>query len=144
MLFSTELFEKLKHFENFEGVFARDELPENVNWPVGLIVNTDLRSKPGTHWVAIFIDENGKGEYFDSYGFQPKYIQFKNFLNNNCISYFYNTVSLQCHTCVTCGHYCIAFLMSRFVGMSFIDFIMLFTSDPHKNDIIIKQLFDTI
>ena len=38
------------------GVFARDELPDvkNKRRPFALVLNTDLRSKPGQHWLALF------------------------------------------------------------------------------------------
>lgn len=144
MRYTNELLDKLDEFNEFAGVYARDELPSNIGWPMGLIVNTDLSSQPGTHWIAIYIDSEGNGEYFDSYGFQPNFVSFRNYLKNNCIKYFYNPISLQCFTCVTCGEYCVAYLCSRFIGLSYFDFINLFTKNPHKNDIIVKSLFNSI
>ena len=37
----------------FGGVLAFDELPKKVIWPSCYIINTDIRSKPGTHWLAV-------------------------------------------------------------------------------------------
>ncbi len=33
----------------FGGLLAFDELPKKVKWPSCYIINTDIRSKPGTH-----------------------------------------------------------------------------------------------
>jgi hypothetical protein len=49
----------------FQGVFRVDTLPDG---PRLLVCNTDPSIKPGKHWVAIFVDLNGRGEYFDSFG----------------------------------------------------------------------------
>ena len=39
---------------------------------LGIIFNTDDHTKPGTHWLAVFIDNNNKTiEYFDSLGHPP-------------------------------------------------------------------------
>jgi hypothetical protein len=43
----------------FQGVFSSDTLPIN---PRLLICNTGPSSKPGQHWVAIHVDEFGRGE----------------------------------------------------------------------------------
>ena len=32
---------------------------------------TDPMNQPGTHWIAICVDTNGHGEYFDSFGRKP-------------------------------------------------------------------------
>jgi hypothetical protein len=49
----------------FQGVFSVDTLPIN---PRLLVCNTDPSYKSGQHWIAIFIDERGIGEFFDSFG----------------------------------------------------------------------------
>jgi len=70
---TTQINCALKSNRIFRGVFARDQL-ENVSldrYPIAFVVNTDKSSGPGEHWVAIFIDQNGRGYYFDSYGRPP-------------------------------------------------------------------------
>ena len=54
--------------EQFSGVYPRDRLPKTVRYPCAMILNTDPASEPGVHWVAVYFAEDGKGEYFDSYG----------------------------------------------------------------------------
>ena len=45
--------------ELFLGDFARDELPQKVNYPSCLVFNTQPRSQRGQHWLALFYDKNG-------------------------------------------------------------------------------------
>ena len=55
----------------FLGVFARDELPKEVPYPACFVFNTDKRSRPGEHWLALHYDTYGNSYFFDSYGNPP-------------------------------------------------------------------------
>ena len=47
-------------------------LKKNNIHKIGLVYNLDISSGPGTHWVAIFIDnKNNEINYYDSYGSEP-------------------------------------------------------------------------
>jgi len=59
--------------ESFLGVFARDEIPKNINYPACFVMNTENRNKPGQHWLALHYDNKGKCYFFDSFGNPPKY-----------------------------------------------------------------------
>ena len=48
-----------------KGVYARNRLPRDINVPFTLVGNTDL---PGTHWVAVYVDANSRGKYYDPTG----------------------------------------------------------------------------
>ena len=138
-MFRNEIEKKLKKLPNFVGVFARNTLPSKVKLPFALICNTDLIQQPGTHWVAIYSDKNGIGDYFDSYGLPPLYPEFEYFLKRNCPNgYMHNRVLLQCFDCVTCGEYCIAYVITRLHNGSNADFISLFTSNPYNNDVLMN------
>ena len=145
-MLSTEIADKLKNLKYFLGVFARDTLPApSQKFPLSLVANTDTHDQPGTHWVCIYIDENGEGEYFDSYGLRPLQAEFINYLYENCENGFsWNKITLQCTTCVTCGEYCCAYLLLRTIGYSYHDFIKLFTNNKITNDIIIKNIFSAL
>ncbi|KAK3704916.1 hypothetical protein QZH41_005383, partial [Actinostola sp. cb2023] len=56
----------------FLGVFPADRLPTTHRSGTGLIVNTDPSDRPGTHWVAMYWDNEGRAEFFDSYGQTPQ------------------------------------------------------------------------
>ena len=40
----------------FLGVFARDEIPKNINYPTCFVMNTENRNKPGQYWLALHYD----------------------------------------------------------------------------------------
>ena len=62
----------------FTSVLPSDRLPDAVSErPKGFIVNTDNSERPGTHWIAIYLTRDGKGEFLDSYGQQPIVITVK-------------------------------------------------------------------
>ena len=61
----------LKSYNCFKGVFPCDRVPYKAKLPLNIIINTDPSNKPGTHWVCVSIDKNGRGFYFDSFGFPP-------------------------------------------------------------------------
>nr|CAD7578487.1 unnamed protein product [Timema californicum] len=72
------------------GVFPADQLPARIARPAALVINIDPNTKPGTHWVPIFIDKNGVGEYFDSHEWQ-ELGSYKSVIS----TFFSNTQSLQ-------------------------------------------------
>jgi hypothetical protein len=124
----------------FIGTFARDLLPYKVKGNKALIANTDPSSKPGEHWIAIIIKDDGTGDYFDSYGLPPMHKEFLQFLNKNCPNgWTYNSLTLQCFSCMTCGHYCIAYIKFRCNGYSYCDFVSHFSNNKYLNDDIVQN-----
>ena len=127
-----------KHY--FRGVFACDQLPTRyVPRPSAFVVNTDPSNKPGQHWVAIYITQNGEGEYFDSYGQKPTLPQLKSFLKKNATSTTYNQRPLQGPLSAVCGQYTIFFLLNRCRGLSLTKIISLFSSDKMDNDFSVNE-----
>ena len=57
--------------EHTIGVYPSDMIPETWQIPAALVFNTDNSKKPGTHWVAAYVDRDSSGYYFDSYGIRP-------------------------------------------------------------------------
>ena len=55
------------------GVFARDELPDLTRKirSLCLILNTDSKDQPKTHWLALYAPLARSIELFDSVGFSP-------------------------------------------------------------------------
>ena len=98
----------------FLGVFASDQLPAGgkVNGPCAFVVNTDPSTKPGSHWIAIFIAADGTAEYFDSYGLEPNVKSILSFLARYS-RLGWNTVPVQGPFSSVCGHYCIYFVIQR-------------------------------
>ena len=67
----------------FKGFYARNRLPSLLNVPMSLVGNTDPDNRVG-HWVAIYIDTNSKGEYYDPTGTPPYQDPCVNFMKNHC------------------------------------------------------------
>ena len=80
---------------NFQGVFARDEVPPMKKC---LIFNTDERGKPGAHWQAIY-----NAEFFCSYAIPPPFKGLKQII----------TEPVQSVRSSTCGLHCLYFLHCR-------------------------------
>jgi hypothetical protein len=122
----------------YTGVFPSNRLPKFVEEPAALIANTQPSSMPGAHWVAFFINNDKKCEYFDSYGFPPSlYPEFLQFLRanyKNPRNWTYNKVHLQGLDSDVCGHYCLAFLMAKACGSTMDAFVRQFGTDTERND----------
>jgi len=118
---------------SFLGVFPADRLPPTHSPGAGLIVNTDLADQPGTHWVAMYWDGDGRAEFFDSYGQTPQsyHPSWRNYLGRECR---YTTRSLQSPQTTVCGHYCLYYLSQRVRGRSLKDIVMTFSGPPRVND----------
>ena len=93
----------------FGDVLPVDRLPKNRlrRKPRLYIINTDESTKPGEHWILTYFHNNGKGVYFDPYGFDVHDTRIKHFLDKNCIHYIHNSRHLQGALSHTCGHFCV-------------------------------------
>ena len=143
---SLEILQALKRLCcNHVGVYAADRLPRAWTRSTAIVANTDEHDKPGTHWVAFYIDEHGAGTYFDSYGLPPHTDQrFLMRLRRNSVTYRWNTVQLQGLFSQTCGHYCCVFLYYQSRGYNLEQFLQLFSDDYNFNDKIIVRLYHKI
>jgi hypothetical protein len=72
-----------------------------------LVGNTDPDQRMGQHWVAIYIDFNSKGEYYDPTGRPPFLRAYVNIMKKHCHTWTYNTVRIQEEGPSVCGHHCI-------------------------------------
>ena len=74
-------FEIQKYYQNeprFNGVFLRDNLPKIKDG--AYIINLDEYSDIGTHWVALYVNNNDL-TYFDSFGVEHIPKEIKTFIN---------------------------------------------------------------
>ena len=117
----------------FLGVFPSDKLPRICPRPCALVVNTDPEGQPGSHWVAIHIDVDGQGEFFDSYDIGV-YSQFVKFMNVTCEDWINARKRLQGTLSSTCGQYCIYYLFLRCNGFTLPRILSTFDNDGAHND----------
>lgn len=95
------------------GVCAEDELPSTLRRPLGLIVNTDPGTLPGTHWTSVYIFHDGRAEFFDSMGTFPD-LPVKRYLNHNAErGWKWNTRVVQSVVSDVCGLHCVYYLLAR-------------------------------
>ena len=134
--------EYLDAIDCFIGTFPRDGIPVPDKLPKGYIINTHTSDLPGEHWVAIYIDSRGRGQYFDSYGLFPLYNEFTEFLNDYCTSWNYNSRTFQSSNSSTCGLYCIFFILFRCLGFSYCQFASFFNQSENANDFILTPFLD--
>ena len=112
----------------FRGVFASDSLPRYIEQgiPHAFIINIDRNNKPGSHWVALYIDAFGTATYFDSFGFPPYQPDIKNFIERNSYKLKNNPIIIQNIFATTCGLYCVYFVREMVKGKRLIDIISHF------------------
>jgi hypothetical protein len=126
----------LRNQPNFQGVFSSDTLPTN---PRLLVCNTDPASKPGEHWIAIYVDKNGRGEYFDSFG-RPPNKHFERYMNSRCSVWTFNKKRLQSVISGFCGYYCCLYVVLRCRGHDMTKIVGMFTNDTGYNDWLVHRI----
>src|SRR6185437_13923845 len=127
---------------SFQGVYPRDRLPHTICRPCSIIANTDMAQNAGQHWVAMYIDQLGFGEYFCSYGMAPMHQEFVRFLNRNSKMWAYNICQLQDFNSAVCGQYAAWFVSQRARNTSTNEICQLFSLSNFKfNDRTIVKLF---
>ena len=106
-------FEIQEYYQNeprFNGVFSRDNLPNNNNNNIkngAYVINIDEYHDIGTHWVALYANSKTV-TYFDSFGVEhiPKEIM-KFIARKKIITNIYRT---QAYDSIMCGYFCIGFI----------------------------------
>ena len=102
--------------------------------PVAFVFNTDDGDEPGEHWIALYIDADGRGDYFCSYGLLPRHAAFRTFMNEHYSEWTHNSKILQSPLSNVCGQYCIAYVLFRCNGFPTRTFVNLFGNDLVAND----------
>ena len=132
----------MKYYENesrFIGVFSRDNLSTIKD--EAYIINLDEYSDIGTHWVALWVNNNNV-TYFDSFGVERIPKEIIKFIKNRNIKT--NIFRIQAYDSIMCGYFCIAFIDFMFKGKSLTDYINLFSPNDFKknNDTILKYFMN--
>ena len=120
---------------DFGGVFSVDTLPED---PGLLVCNTDPSKKPRRHWIVIYVDEDERGDFFDSFGRRPN-DYFERYMNRHCLSWNFNGKQLQSVVSKFCGRYCIYFFILRSSGIDMCKIVRCLSSDTGLNDVLVHS-----
>ena len=112
---TIDIVKLLGGLSKFKGVYPADKIPTPSKLPFGVIVNTDPSTKPGTHWVAIWINRNGYGEYFDSFGLPPLTPQIYEYLEEYTTRWNYNKCAIQSTlpTSIACGYFAVFYILHK-------------------------------
>ena len=116
----------------FRGCYPCDKIPNSLfenKHSFAYIINEDDSSNKGTHWVALFIKDFENVYYFDSYAVHSN-IYVNNF-NKNFKKIHKNCIPYQSIFSDVCAHYCIYFILSMSVGISFNKLLTILSS--HSN-----------
>lgn len=133
----TPVFSDMKPFtSSYE--LSLPALREQGKSSVAIVINHDVHTGPGTHWVSVFIDNSNTkkgGEtlvyYFDSFGKNPPktLLGWMRKLNDTMTPmgiktrFFVNKTVHQADRSTQCGVYAIHFVTSMAEGKSFEEFI---------------------
>ncbi|KAM9963274.1 hypothetical protein ACTFIW_006500 [Dictyostelium discoideum] len=117
--------------QNFVGTIASDQISTLIDKAqplMSFIMNLDPHDKPGSHWVAVYIDarDSKSLEYYDSFGLEPtdeftKSIKqlIKKIDPDFYLKFKINKIVEQDVNSSNCGYFCIKFLLNRFSGIPF-------------------------
>jgi hypothetical protein len=104
--------------KRFAGCFSSDNIPTGLHPPYGMVVNLDVSSGRGTHWVGIFVPNETTVEYFDSLGASPPAGSgIESFVARFPHKHIYSR-SLQSPLSSVCGHYALYFVVHRLLNVS--------------------------
>ena len=111
--------------------------------PAWIVCNTNPSWKPDDgHWVAVHLDSDGRGFFFDSFGRDAVWFGFDQFMMDNCSEWMYNDKRLQSFASNACGHHVAAFCVFTMNGMSYADHMSLFSDNVDVNDYIVVKWLD--
>ena len=114
-----------KYYQNepkFNGVYSRDNLTEIKDG--AYIINLDEYSDIGTHWVALYV-QNNDVTYFDSFRVEHILKEIRTFIGNKNIKT--NIFRIQAYDSIMCGYFCIGFIDFMLAGKTLTEFTNLFS-----------------
>ena len=133
-------FEIQKYYENeprYNGVYSRDNLPKIKDG--AYVINLDEYSHIGTHWVALWVNDNNV-TYFDSFRVEHIPKEIKKLIANKNIKP--NIFRIQAYDSIMCGYFCIRFINYMRKGKTLTEYTNLFSPNNFKkNDDMILNYF---
>ena len=125
----------------FNGVYSRDNLPKIKDG--AYVINLDESSDIGTHWVALYVQNNNVINNFNSFGVEHVPKEIKEFVKNKDMAT--NIFRIQAYDPIMCGYVCIGFIDFMLPGKTLTEFTILFSPNNfEENDDIILNYFMSI
>ena len=135
--------QKYQNEPRFNGVYSTDNLLEHSSTEIkdGVhVINLDKYSDIGTHWVALYVQNNVT--YFNSLTVEHRLKGIRTFISYKNIKK--NVFRIQSCDSIMCGYFCIAFIDFMVSGKTLPEFTNLFSTNKFlKNDDIILKYFVT-
>ena len=125
-------FEIQKYSQNkpkFNGVYSRNNLPKIKD--EAYVINLDEYESIGTHWVALYVNDNNI-TYFDSFGVVQIPKEIKKFIRNkNIITAIYG---IQAYSSIMCRYICIGFINFMLKGKHLLEYANLFSPNEYEKN----------
>ena len=122
----------------YRGIYSCDLLPDTVVRPSVIVANTNPASRPGQHWICMFFDEDGHGEFFDSFGLLPKHV-FQRYMDKHCIVWTFSKKQIQSLVSRFCGHYYIWYCIMNFRTATLNELISSMSGETGLNDFLVHR-----
>ena len=124
--------------EAFDDVYSIDKLPFAIpHYPFFMIVNMQTHNLPGSHWIAIYVSRERRGEIFDSLALAPPQVIMR-WLHQFTRSVTRNSLSYQHPLSDTCGAFALYFVLHRLKGP------VTFTPSLYKNENIVRTFYSNL
>ena len=129
---------------SFHNVLSMDTLPPFVSsLPFLMIINTDAHNLPGTHWIAVYIDAQRRGEIFDSLAL-PTPLPLAKWMNQFTISWRTNAHTYQHLLSTNCGAFVLYYVLTRPYVLSMEDITKTFTSSLYENECRVQTFYNSL
>ena len=124
----------------FLGVFAADLIPQNMSGNTMATVNCCNHNMGGEHWIALFMNNNGCLEFFDSYALSPNTYNLKSKLPKTS-QIVCNKKRIQGMFTEVCGYYCLYYIYFKARGYQMGVITEKFSNDfPHNDNYVYNQI----
>ena len=119
-------------------VFARNELPDlnREIRPWCLILNSDPKDQPGTHWLALYASSARSIELFNLFGFSPSMYSL------DLLDPLHSFYSLQSPSISVYGHYCIVYIYLHSYNYSLYDIIDMLTDISNRDEWLKQYIYN--
>ena len=110
----------------YNGVFSYDTFDpkECPHYPIAMVINARPLTVEMGHWVAIFVDRDRNGSFFDSYGMHP-WGKISTFFDRHSNTTVYSKDMLQ-QNATSCGQHCLFFVCQMSKGRLLEDVLNLY------------------